>query len=276
MFQPPYHAAKCKAVLWGFLKKFIFQEVGPCFAESRQLGEWKLSQAQSHEHSYDSRTVSFDASMVPKDGVVYEGDLSLGLSPHKVIAPQPIKAAESMICLECITKVNPLMSPMMGTLEAFQDQLEKLPLPTIITDFRHKVQWVNTAYKHMVGRPECSWLSSVVGGSRESEAYSENQIAGNVSFICAGEQPPVDAAEFSCQVRIQWTKSGGEKSSLVFPTDVIRLDDNSRGPLFVWKFNIFNGHLPLRIWALENLRIASSSTGRGFVSRQVLERTSST
>jgi hypothetical protein len=57
---------------------------------------------------------------------------------------------------------------------------------------------------------------------------------------------------------------------------VIRLDDNSRGPLFVWKFDIFNGHLPLRIWALDNLRVASSSTGRGFVSRQVLERTSST
>jgi hypothetical protein len=241
MFQPPYHAPKCTAVLWGFLKKFIFQEVGPCFADSKGLGEWKFSQAQSHGQSYDSRTASFDTSMVPKDNVVYEGDLSLGLSPHKVIAPQPIRAVGSTIFLECITKVNQLASPMLGTVEAFQDQLEKLLLPTVITDLRYRVRWVNTAYKQMVGQPEFAWLSSTVGGNSEPEAPSQTRLAGDVSFVCAGEQPPVDAAEFSCQVRIQWTKGGGENNSLVCPVDVIRLDEDSSGPLFVWKFDIFNG-----------------------------------
>ncbi|KAH8947857.1 hypothetical protein BDL97_11G065700 [Sphagnum fallax] len=241
MFQPPYHAPKCTAVLWGFLKKFIFQEAGPCFADSKGLGEWKFSQAQSHGQSYDSRTASFDTSMVPKDSVVYEGDLSLGLSPHKVIAPQPIRAVGSTIFLECITKVNQLASPMLGTVEAFQDQLEKLLLPTVITDLRHRVRWVNTAYKQMVGQPEFAWLSSTVGGNSEPEAPSQTRLAGDVSLVCAGEQPPVDAAEFSCQVRIQWTKGGGENSSLACPVDVIRLDEDSSGPLFVWKFDIFNG-----------------------------------
>ncbi|CAK9860735.1 unnamed protein product [Sphagnum jensenii] len=184
---------------------------------------------------------SFDTSMVPKDSVVYEGDLSLGLSPHKVIAPQPIRAVGSTIFLECITKVNQLASPMLGTVEAFQDQLEKLLLPTVITDLRHRVRWVNTAYKQMVGQPEFAWLSSTVGGNSEPEAPSQTRLAGDVSLVCAGEQPPVDAAEFSCQVRIQWTKGGGENSSLGCPVDVIRLDEDSSGPLFVWKFDIFNG-----------------------------------
>ncbi|KAH9539272.1 hypothetical protein CY35_15G049400 [Sphagnum magellanicum] len=80
MFQPPDHAPKCKAVLWGFLKKFIFQEGGgPCFAVgTKGLGEWKLFQAaQSHGQCfYDSRTASFDASTIPNESVVYEGDLS--------------------------------------------------------------------------------------------------------------------------------------------------------------------------------------------------------
>jgi hypothetical protein len=76
-FQPRYSAAKCKAVLWGFLKKFIFQEVRPCFSDSKGLGEW-MFQAQLHEQSQDLRTVSFDASMVLKHIVAYEGDLSQG------------------------------------------------------------------------------------------------------------------------------------------------------------------------------------------------------
>jgi hypothetical protein len=63
--------------------------------------------------------MSFDASMVLKHIVAYEGDLSLGLSPHKVIAPQPVQAVGSMISLECITKVNQFASPMTGTVEAF-------------------------------------------------------------------------------------------------------------------------------------------------------------
>jgi hypothetical protein len=245
-FQPRYSAAKCKAVLWGFLKKFIFQEVRPCFSDSKGLGEL-MFQAQLHEQSQDSRTVSFDASMALKHIVAYEGDLSLGLSPHKVIAPQPVQAVGSTIRLECITKVNQLASPITGTVEAFQDQLEKLLLPSVITDVTHKVCWVNTAYKQMVGQAECAWLSPRVGGNLELEVHLHNGLAGDVSIVFAGEQPPVDAAEFSCHVHVQWTKNGGKNSTSVIPTDVIRLDAGSSGPFFVWKFNIFNGWQPLGI-----------------------------
>ncbi len=57
----------------------------------------------------------------------------------------------------------------------------------MITDVTHKVRWVNTTYKQMVGQAECAWLSPRVGGNLELEVHLHNGLAGDVSIVFAGE-----------------------------------------------------------------------------------------
>lgn len=241
-FQPPFHAAKCKAVLWGFLKKLMFHEAGPSGFDNRVVDEWKPAQRQSQ--SDETRTASLDTRL-PDEEVIYDGDLSLGLSSHKVNSPQPVKLVGSTICLERVIKTKQLAVPMVGTLESVQEKWQKTLVPTVVTDFNYKVRWVNPAYVQMVGEPERSWLASTVGYRADVEPFSQTRLVGEVSFVCAGDQVPANAAAFSCQVRVQWTVCG-QQHSLVVPTDVFRLDEDSTGPMFVWQFNVLASG-PLKI-----------------------------
>jgi hypothetical protein len=63
---------------------------------------------------------------------------------------------------------------MVGTVEAFQEQFEKLPLPTVIADSRHTVRMGEDSIQEDGGQPKCAWLSSTVGGNRELEPHSQN------------------------------------------------------------------------------------------------------
>ncbi|KAG0562047.1 hypothetical protein KC19_9G113300 [Ceratodon purpureus] len=201
-FQPPFPAFKCKALLWGFLKKFIMQEGG--------------AHKSSNLPEVQAKVLS---------------------PPAKVIAPQPVRAIGSTIKVQSIVTVDPHAAPLTDGFESVQESLDKGDMPSVITDLKFRVRWVNTAYKRLVGQPKCSWLASTVGGSAEEDTKASLRIAGDVSLVCDASQLPVDIAAFSCRVGIQWNHQG-DLSAMSVPSEVVRLDDGAAGSLYVWGFDV--------------------------------------
>lgn len=165
-------------------------------------------------------------------------------SPHSkkamVIMPQALRPVGSSVLVECITDTNLQASPLLcggggggGSMEEIEEQLEADNCPALISDSNNRVRWANSAYKQMVGQPECSWLESPAGNAHPKVM----RINGEVVLILQRFQLPHSAPAFSCRVKIQWT-NGGEKSSMTLPCDVIRSDGDLKDCFYAWKFDV--------------------------------------
>ncbi|XP_062165337.1 uncharacterized protein LOC133871895 [Alnus glutinosa] len=149
-----------------------------------------------------------------------------------VIAPQPIRPVGSSICVGCINEeqsLTPAVQIPAKKPEEVEEEMESEALPAVISDSNNKVRMANSAYKEMVGQPECSWLDSMV-------ASSSKRINGEVMLHLSDSSVPVSSNGFSCWVRIEWG-SGGKKSSINAFCDVIRLSCESKNYLFTWRFH---------------------------------------
>lgn len=162
-------------------------------------------------------------------------------SPHStkkaamVIMPQALRPVGSTVLVECITDTNSQACPLCGSMEEIEEQLEADNCPALISDFNNRVRWANSAYKQMVGQPECSWLESPAAGN--AHAAKVMRINGEIVLILQRFQLPQSATAFSCRVKIQWT-NGGEKSSMTLPCDVTRSDGDSKDCFYAWKFDV--------------------------------------
>ncbi|CDY27618.1 BnaA09g27890D [Brassica napus] len=144
----------------------------------------------------------------------------------KVIAPQAIRPVCSRINVACI---NPLTNPSQIIKKSPQDveeEFESDDLPAIISDANNRVRLVNSAYKEMMGQPECSWLDSMVRGKR---------ICGEVMIRCCEAKIPENNG-FSCWVRIEWGRGGKEEFVHAF-CDVMKLECDSKDYVFTWRFH---------------------------------------
>ncbi|KAG0553698.1 hypothetical protein KC19_12G032200 [Ceratodon purpureus] len=83
-----------------------------------------------------------------------------GQAQAKVLAPQPVRAVGSTITVQTIVTVDPHSAPLTDGLKYVQESLEKGHMPSVLTDLKFRVRWVNTAYKRLVGQPKCSLLPS--------------------------------------------------------------------------------------------------------------------
>lgn len=153
-----------------------------------------------------------------------------------VIMPQALRPVGSSVLVECITDTNLQVSPLCGAMEEIEEQFEADNWPALISDSNNRVRWANSAYKQMVGQPECSWLESPAG-SAHSHSPKVMRINGEVVLIFQRFQLPQSAPAFSCRVKIQWT-NGGEKSSMTVPCDVIRSDGDLKDCFYAWKFDV--------------------------------------
>ncbi|XP_024381298.1 uncharacterized protein [Physcomitrium patens] len=197
-FQPPFPASKCKAVLWGFLKKFIIPEGG------------------NHAPSNNSE----------------------GLA--NVIAPQPVRAVGSTITVQTIVSLDRHSVPLTEPFQDVQERLDKADKPSVVTDSRFRVKWVNTAYKRLVGQPKLFWLASTGSSSEDHEdSPAALRLAGDVSLICDGTQLPDGIAAFTCRVGIQWSHQG-EHSAMSVPSEVFRLEDGAIDSMYVWGFDVYD------------------------------------
>ncbi|ESQ34109.1 hypothetical protein EUTSA_v10009308mg [Eutrema salsugineum] len=147
----------------------------------------------------------------------------------RVIAPQAIRPVCSRINVACI---NPLTNPSppyqisKKLPQEVEEEVESDDLPTIISDSKNRVRLVNSAYKEMMGQPECSWLDSMVRGKR---------ICGEVMIhLCETKIPENNG--FSCWVRIEWGRDGKEEFVHAF-CDVMKLACDSKDYVFTWRFH---------------------------------------
>lgn len=157
-----------------------------------------------------------------------------------VIAPQPIRPVGSSICVGCISEDPNLTSAAQFHTkkpEEVEDEVELETLPAVISDSNNKVRMANSAYKEMVGQPECSWLDSMVGSDGRSVGNCSKRIGGEVMLRLSDSGVPASSNGFSCCVRIEWGGAEGKKSSVDAFCDVIRLSCESKDYLFTWRFH---------------------------------------
>ncbi|XP_010274490.1 PREDICTED: uncharacterized protein LOC104609803 [Nelumbo nucifera] len=157
-------------------------------------------------------------------------------SCRSVITPQPVRPIGSSISVVFISE-NPTPTFNMHTSkrpEEVEEEVESEALPAVVSDSNHKVRLANSAYKEMVGQPECPWLDATYDGRLRGSACK--RISGEVMLDIPGLKVPVSSNGFSCRVTIEWG-SNGKKCSINAPCDVIRLSCESKDYLFTWKFH---------------------------------------
>lgn len=158
-----------------------------------------------------------------------------------VIAPQPIRPVGSTISVGCISEdpssIPPLQLPKKP--EEVEQEVECESLPAVISDSKYRVRLANSAYKEMVGQPECSWLDLMVTGDGRIGGSSCKRICGEVTLHLPDSKVPTSSNGFSCWVRIEWGEEGKKKSINSF-CDVIRLSCESKDYLFTWRFHTHN------------------------------------
>uniref|UniRef100_A0A5B7B270 DUF7950 domain-containing protein n=1 Tax=Davidia involucrata TaxID=16924 RepID=A0A5B7B270_DAVIN len=158
-------------------------------------------------------------------------------STNIVIAPQPVRPVGSSISVGCISEVqgSSPANQVPKNRQEVEEEVESEALPAVVSDSNNKVRMANSAYKEMVGQPECSWLDSMVTCDGGSSAC--RRICGEVMLqFSESSVPPVTSKRFSCWVRIEWA-SNGKKSSINAFSDVMRLSCESKDYLFAWRFH---------------------------------------
>lgn len=150
----------------------------------------------------------------------------------RVISPQPIRPVCSKINVAYInplTNPSPLPQTSKKSPREVEEEVETDDLPSVITDSNSRVRLVNSAYKEMMGQPECSWLDSMVRGKR---------ICGEVMINFCESKIPVMTENngFSCWVRIEWGRDGKEEYMHAF-CDVMKLACESKDYVFTWRFH---------------------------------------
>eukprot|EP00252_Welwitschia_mirabilis_P014698 TRINITY_DN3243_c0_g1_i1.p1 TRINITY_DN3243_c0_g1~~TRINITY_DN3243_c0_g1_i1.p1 ORF type:complete len:513 (-),score=-39.15 TRINITY_DN3243_c0_g1_i1:482-2020(-) len=154
-----------------------------------------------------------------------------------VITPQPLRPIGSTITVECVTELPAASAssvPSAVSVEVLEEQLERERAPALLTDTAFRVRWANSAYRQMVGQPECAWLSA------PAEAVGEmgrkiSRINGDVGIVFGGKGSGGEGGGgFSCRVKIQW-----EKNSMTVPCDVFRLSASASSETFyAWRFDV--------------------------------------
>lgn len=160
-----------------------------------------------------------------------------------VIAPQPVRPVWSSICVRSISEdlSQAMVTQAPKKPEEVEEEVESEVLPAVISDSNNKVRMANSAYKEMVGQPECAWLDSMVtstDGRLGHGGGSCKRIGGEVVLqLCDPKTVPFSSNGFSCWVRIEWGSDKNKNSVNAF-CDVIRISCESKDYVFTWRFHI--------------------------------------
>ncbi|KAI5070852.1 hypothetical protein GOP47_0015195 [Adiantum capillus-veneris] len=161
------------------------------------------------------------------------------------IVPLALRLIRSSVILMSITNAQTTseMEPSLHTgIEILKQQHEVSSSPVVISNSSNIVKWVNTAYKQMIGQPECPWLLSLMHDSmlegEEMQAQSP-RLTGQVVLRCCVELP-LSVSTFAGWVDVQWRNVAGERSSMTLPCDVTRrvCAKDGGSVLFVWKLDV--------------------------------------
>lgn len=224
-------AADLKAILWGFVNKFSIPETA-----SGSNNETSMNR----EHTLASQASSSNAHFMQRS----PNDAMSGMPPTRessspvenvVIMPQANRPVASIIDIEYIKESNRQISPLCKTVDEIRKEMERETLPALISDSTNRVNWTNSAYKKMVGQPECSWLKSTRGGL-SNDKFDGSWINGEVVL---NKKIPLEVNALKCSARIEWSNSEGKKSLLKAPCEVYKfVTSNPMSYVYAWKFHI--------------------------------------
>ncbi|KAH7439450.1 hypothetical protein KP509_04G061300 [Ceratopteris richardii] len=156
------------------------------------------------------------------------------ISCTRIIVPEPRRPVCSVISVETITAISNAKLELKYSSEHVESQLEASNLPGLIADLLNVVRWVNTAYKAMVGQPECPWLMSTVHSCSPT-------IAGAV-LLSSNVDIPTSASSFSGKVNVKWTRrSSGHRTSMTLPCDVTAFGTEHSRRMLGWQIDIHAG-----------------------------------
>ncbi|XP_047951082.1 uncharacterized protein LOC125196563 [Salvia hispanica] len=142
-----------------------------------------------------------------------------------VISPRPVRPVGSSIIVESIAEDPRGSSMAKGVEEAVEGEAR----PAIVSDSSNKVRICNSAYKEMVGQPECCWLDGRRIGGEVSLRFPDAE---------AGRRAR-EAAAFTCSVRIEWEGEGKKKMCVNAACSAVKLvcQSQTKDCQFLWRFD---------------------------------------
>ncbi|MCL7035976.1 hypothetical protein MKW94_017239 [Papaver nudicaule] len=175
-------------------------------------------------------------------GQVSPGQVSnSGCGSSNLIAPQPVRPVGSSISVGCISENQNSSSTACVKKqqpEEVEAEVESDTLPVVVSDSRNRVRLANSAFKEMVGQPECVWLDSMGANSEQSTSRGSacKRISGEVMLDLSNSRVPVSSNGFSCNVKVEWGRNG-QKSCVCAPCNVMKLSCESKDYLFTWRIH---------------------------------------
>ncbi|XP_009623966.1 uncharacterized protein LOC107770665 [Nicotiana tabacum] len=158
-----------------------------------------------------------------------------------VITPRPVRPVGSSISIGCINEEAPdggTNKKCMKKPEEVEEEVEAEALPAVISDSNNKVRLTNSAYKEMVGQPECCWLDYMRGNACK-------RIGGEVMLeFLDSKSVPMSSDGFTCWVKIEWGADKGKKNSVKAFCNAVRLACQSKDYLFEWRFHTTDDDAP--------------------------------
>ncbi|KAK4348309.1 hypothetical protein RND71_031064 [Anisodus tanguticus] len=162
-----------------------------------------------------------------------------------VITPQPVRPVGSSISIGCINEEEVpdgggTNKKFMKKPEEVEEEVEAEALPAVISDSNNKVRLTNSAYKEMVGQPECCWLDYMVG------INASKRIGGEVMLEFSDScSVPMSSDGFTCWVKIEWgADAQGKKNSVKAFCNAVRLACQSKDYVFEWRFHTTDDDAP--------------------------------
>lgn len=159
-----------------------------------------------------------------------------------VITPQPVRLVGSTIFIGCIIHTDPPEignKPALKNPEDVENEVEAVTLPVIVSDMNNKVRLANSAYKELVGQPECRWLDRLPPFCNPCKKIC-GEVVIQFSDSC---NLPISSNRFTCWVRIEWC-SNGKKTTVRAFCDAVKLASQSKDYQFQWRFHTSSDNSP--------------------------------
>ncbi|KAK4434349.1 hypothetical protein Salat_0597700 [Sesamum alatum] len=206
-----------------------------CTAAAAAVQAPILNRGKEKENSCSK---GIDLNMTATDQVPEELDFLPQLQePVKpsVISPRPVRPVGSTIIVSNIAEDPARQIPAPKTRpEEVEEAVEAEAIPAIVSDSNNKVRITNSAYKEMVGQPECGWLDCAA--TKNGGGGACKRIGGEV--LLRFEQSEIQIPStggFSCRVKIEW-ESKGKKNCVNACCDGVKLGCQAKDYQFLWRF----------------------------------------
>ncbi|XP_022870898.1 uncharacterized protein LOC111390131 [Olea europaea var. sylvestris] len=155
-----------------------------------------------------------------------------------VITPRAVRPIGSTISVKSISE-NPGQratatgKQVLKNPAEVEEEVEFEAMPAVVSDSNNRVRLTNSAYKKMVGQPECCWLDFIPSYDGSGAC---KRISGEVVLRLEDSCFSLSLNGFNCWVKIEWA-SNGKSSSVTAFCEAMKLDCEAKDYQFLWRFH---------------------------------------